>query len=1046
MVDIIDEDDTQTKAVFFSQLEAFIKKTIQCAGEGLEVETLVNTVVNKYYGKKIFSDQSRERSTHKWIVGMQVLVFSKSKARWIRGFIENIDDEGWLKLVYGNRVKCLHPESSEVKRPDSPGKPRSKSEVIESKQETKGREETLIKKVDTLKGLLKTERIYWGKILEEIMRVLRLNAVNENVTLADENEMVDQNFIPRLTYNRSRRLRSQSDPSARPSIQMHRRATFSAVIDPALVRNQLLIVLKQVVPPKRFNPTRKGSYPRNDAERVLRTKESLFEQSGREVKSPGKSLVKSPIKIAKFSVNESTIWKDYKPKNRKPETSRKDNKIENSDLPMIEQPKQNLPGITIRLSDRLNVVLNGRNIKEQCQKGEAGRTILPENDDWEVKIIQQWSHKDLMEFLKRDYAPLVESFVHTGYTGADIVNLDLRELETNDTDIRNRFISDIQARKEKSPISIVIPSGTETPERELGECQCDDTEQFAPNTEFSEYNVNLAENSVNGKALAPLTEDNLNKLGFNSSENKVLLFATHSDWSEGSAGSSSLIRLPLSLELSDAECPECEILPQQGQILTPSSRTSSHASTSNDSSPTNGKEQLSVNPSHVWDGSLSSVAYTYKMEVVKQVDKQKTLEEKSNESQSPALSDRKSEEMLIECSKRTNFLPGQLPGDTSDDKIRSKYITEKISNPGNQYIKSHSPSASSPIKFGSDLPYDPRDWSVDQVLEYMAMTVNSRTMDILRHESMDGVKFLGTSNWKLEELIPDYIEQEKVSAALLQIKDAIDYIDFPKRSRDSETIPKQMGLYELIFPIKPRSQLHFPMPQFWDAEWVSEWLQDLEGGIFAKYIPNVKRLRLTGKLLLTDQMSFFGRIGLRDANELSTIRSYISNLTNFFKPVEILPAKWTTEHTQEFFRTQPDWDIAQYWDIFVRYQLNGEDLLTLNKKRLIDMGILSASHQRKISLLKKSLEVRVGEKVFFRGLHVKVKWIGFPRLPHCVGEWIGIELKSADAKKMKMRTQEKSKFHDGSVKGQRYFTSKIGCGLLVRRSEIKVRRRRNASY
>jgi len=568
--------------------------------------------------------------------------------------------------------------------------------------------------------------------------------------------------------------------------------------------------------------------------------------------------------------------------------------------------------------------------------------------------------------------------------------------------------------------------------------------------------VILAENFVSGKALAPLTDNNLNKLGFNTHEDRELLLGSPYNWSEGSGGSSSLIGLGVSGMSplgSIAECPECELLERQGQVVTTSSNTSSRASTSNESLLSNEKgEEFSVNASHVWNCSDNSPVNTNRIEAddttVMQVTKPNSCDEKSRESQSPDLSDRESVEILIAGSSRssirTSFLPSHLAGDLSNDKIRSKYLKVKIPAPKNTFVELRRPLAPSLVKFGSDLPNDPRDWSVDQVLKYLGMRVSPRTIEILRDEQMDGVEFLGTSKQKLEALISDTFEQEKLKSVLLHMQDAVDCIDtvFPIKSRNSETIPVQW-LHEANASIKSSSQLHFPMPQFWNAEHVSEWLQNLDGGIFAKYIPKVKRLGVTGKQLLTDQMSFFGRIGLRKADELSKIRNHISNLTNHFKPVEIRPANWAREHTQEYFRTHPDWDIAQYSEVFGSYQVNGQDLLALTRKRLIDIGVTIVSHQRKILLLKKSLNFSVGEKVLFRGMYVKVKWIGFPRLPHHAGEWIGIELKSTDAKKM--RALEKSKFHDGSVKRQRYFTAKIGCGLLVRRTEIRMRTRRNAS-
>merc|ERR1719320_92404 len=119
---------------------------------------------------------------------------------------------------------------------------------------------------------------------------------------------------------------------------------------------------------------------------------------------------------------------------------------------------------------------------------------------------------------------------------------------------------------------------------------------------------------------------------------------------------------------------------------------------------------------------------------------------------------------------------------------------------------------------------------------------------------MNGITFLMINKKNLEALVPDIIDRKMIRSIVQEMKDAVDCIDmiFPKKSRDSKTVTGQDGLNGKVFPKKTLSQLHFPMPQFWDAELISEWLQDLEGGLFEKYIPKVKRLKLTGKQVLTD--------------------------------------------------------------------------------------------------------------------------------------------------------------------------------------------------
>jgi len=105
------------KRVQLSNLESFIKKTLGGSGEGLKIETLANTIVNKFYDSHLFSDTAlqKDKEEPKWKVGMQVLILSKSKDRWIRGFIKVLGSEGYVTVAYADRVKTVHPDSESLR-------------------------------------------------------------------------------------------------------------------------------------------------------------------------------------------------------------------------------------------------------------------------------------------------------------------------------------------------------------------------------------------------------------------------------------------------------------------------------------------------------------------------------------------------------------------------------------------------------------------------------------------------------------------------------------------------------------------------------------------------------------------------------------------------------------------------------------------------------------------------------------------------------------------------------------------------------------------
>jgi len=309
---------------------------------------------------------------------------------------------------------------------------------------------------------------------------------------------------------------------------------------------------------------------------------------------------------------------------------------------------------------------------------------------------------------------------------------------------------------------------------------------------------------------------------------------------------------------------------------------------------------------------------------------------------------------------------------------------------------------------------------------------------------MDGSTFSSISARKLADLVLDNSERRKVKVVLLQLKHAVDCINLitPRRRRSSDMSANLIGQIHVLAsrePLLPSLQLHLPLPQFWTAEHVSEWLQDLEGGIYVKYLPKIKSLQVTGKQLLTAQRSFFSRIGLEDTDEFRNIRSHVFKLTSIFYPVEVNPEHWTTEHADEFIRTWPDRDVAQHAERFATAGMNGKDFSSLTEGFLLDLGISNITHRKKILNLVKTFHINVGDKVMYSRYSARVKFIGFPRLPKEVGEWIGIELRSADARRMGRLGSRK--FNDGSVKRHRYFSAKIGCGLFVRRSEIKISRR-----
>jgi len=115
--------------------------------------------------------------------------------------------------------------------------------------------------------------------------------------------------------------------------------------------------------------------------------------------------------------------------------------------------------------------------------------------------------------------------------------------------------------------------------------------------------------------------------------------------------------------------------------------------------------------------------------------------------------------------------------------------------------------------------------------------------------------------------------------------------------------------------------------------------------------------------------------------------------------------------------------------------------MTLKGERLRKLGVLNTGHQRKVLAIVSSLSVTTGDSVTYAGVLAQVRYIGFPRLPNYRGEWIGVEIKPSDIRRL--RRVDKSRVNDGTIRGIRYFTARRGCGLLVRRNNITVKKQRS---
>jgi len=204
-----------SKIVQLSNLEAFIKRTLGGTGEGLPIETLANTIVNKFYGSQLFSDNAGKQKEKKWKVGMQVLMFSKSKDRWIRGFVRCLETEGYVTVAYGNRVKTVHPDSESIKPADVPNESEDKSTEWRTSEEAKlevfqTSSQSFIPNIDKVKSGDQNEPIidiiheFREKQLKEIMLVLEKELESDKKELAPSDVSVPNDSSLSLLATRVR--------------------------------------------------------------------------------------------------------------------------------------------------------------------------------------------------------------------------------------------------------------------------------------------------------------------------------------------------------------------------------------------------------------------------------------------------------------------------------------------------------------------------------------------------------------------------------------------------------------------------------------------------------------------------------------------------------------------------------------------------------------------------------------------------------------------------------------------------------------------------
>jgi len=297
---ITSSDNESSKIVQLSNLEAFIKRTLGGTGEGLPIETLANTIVNKFYGSQLFSDYAGMKQETKWKVGMQVLMWSKSKDRWIRGFVRCLEAEGYVTVAYGNRVKTVHPDSESIKPADVPNESEDKSTEWRTSEEAKLQvfqtsSQSFIpnKIVDEVKSGEQEEPTitiiheYREKQLKEIMRVLEkeLESNKKELASGDVSAPIDSTNSFLTT-----RLRANSCPNQ--------------------VRDQLVWSLKQIKKPiigviDEKKPNNFGI--EHDKESHLSQKlNARNDGSGTQVKS----LIVIPIDEDSISGNESKFRDD----------------------------------------------------------------------------------------------------------------------------------------------------------------------------------------------------------------------------------------------------------------------------------------------------------------------------------------------------------------------------------------------------------------------------------------------------------------------------------------------------------------------------------------------------------------------------------------------------------------------------------------------------------------------------------------------------------------------------------------------------------------
>lgn len=950
-----EDEESKKKTVSLSNLESFIKKTLGGAGEGLKIETLVNTILNKFYGTELYSDYAAgDKKEERWKVGTQVLVFSKSKDRWIRGFIKRQEDEGYVTVEYGNSMKTVHPDSDEIKLPgdstsrkDSPKQSKEELTIDGPKTEEPG----FSQRLKALESALPQMKEYREKQFSDLMKLLEENSDFDNKIRDDDQEEVNtpnsNNDGIVMDKSRIAFVRKNSDEI--------RNKIISSLFEKRNSRTNMLVrkgsVLRENLEGRSLltEEEEKESNTNNTARLTIRPENKLHYVSEHLELSP-----KHTAESLSISANISARNIDEKVDDRKPQQRRDDN------------------------------VIFGNTVTAQEEK-----------EAWEVKVIHQWTHDDLLDFLKRNYRALLKVFEPTALTGRDIVGFklpDLIKLGVSEGGVRNRLFQDIQRRKAETS----VPNSPETnvPYHPIEAYQCSDVLAWLERIGLSEYASIFRRKTVNGKRLMNLKTHNLVKWGIRKKDDRKLILTSRNE----------LFKIkkdkPANRHVSSIIASSYRSGGTAQMALPRSNPELSYKKSSN-----------SLSEEKSW--SNSAISPSEKKLDVQSQRKNNMIHQKGDIVLTKVLG--ASDEHWVQGTVE------HLPVATA------KQMTGSPSSSSRPPSSIFSPS---PTKPKADLPDDPREWTASQVVKAISDRVGSRSAAVFRLEKMDGRALLQASPQKQAALVSNMSQSDrrKIKSFLMELKQKAERID-------ALSVSEAKSNYE------PSLRLSLPQPLFWTPQHLSEWLEGLEGGMFSKYTSKVARMRITGEQLLSSQKNILSRIGIRDPRELKIVQSHILNFAATFKPLEIHPSEWTKEHVEEFFLTQGDDFIAKYTPQFIEAGLDGDLIMKLNGDQLRKMGVLNSGHQRKVLALLSSCWVQVGDLVNYLKLPVQVRYIGFPRLPSYRGEWIGIELKISDVRRL--RRPEKSRVNDGIVKGIRYFTARRGCGLFVRRSEITAKRRRS---